>query len=121
MAGTYIKYVLAALGITFIILKFLRSKQVKKQIQELIASKKTYFLLDVRTVEEFESGSVMGAKNIPIQDFSSRIGEVKDKENIIVFCKSGVRAAQAKSLLISAGHDNVINGGSWVNVGHFLL
>jgi phage shock protein E len=112
----FMNYVLAALGIGFLILKLVRSNSVKNQIKTLITENKTFTLLDVRTKEEFASGSVRGAINIPVADIANLAKELENKQNIIVFCKSGMRAGQAKSFLKGLGHQNIINGGSWVSV-----
>ncbi len=74
------------------------------------------FLVDVRTPEEFSSGSVSGAVNIPLDRLEARINEFKDKKNIVVFCRSGNRSGQAKSILKRHGFDNVVNGGTWQQV-----
>ena len=52
------------------------------------------FLVDVRTAGEFASGSASGAVNIPLDEIVSRIHEFKNKETIIVFCRSGNRSGQ---------------------------
>jgi len=44
----------------------------------------------------------------------------KGKKNIIVFCRSGNRSGQAKSILEQHGFTNVINGGAWDNVSQFV-
>ena len=74
------------------------------------------FLVDVRTAGEFASGSASGAVNIPLDEIVSRIHEFKNKETIIVFCRSGNRSSQAKSLLERHGFTNVLNGGTWDHV-----
>lgn len=74
------------------------------------------FLVDVRTAGEFASGSASGAVNIPLDEIVSRIHEFKNKETIIVFCRSGNRSGQAKSLLERHGFTNVLNGGTWDHV-----
>jgi phage shock protein E len=112
----YMNYVLAALGLGFLILKLVRSNTVKNQIRTLVSENKKLTLLDVRTKEEFASGSIPGAINIPVADIANRSQELDNKENIIVFCKSGMRAGQAKNYLKTIGHQNIINGGSWVSV-----
>lgn len=71
------------------------------------------FYVDVRTPEEFASGSVHGAVNIPLDEISDRFAEFQDKDEIVVFCRSGNRAGQAKSILEKLGIQNVNNGGSW--------
>ncbi|KGN91024.1 sulfurtransferase [Porphyromonas crevioricanis] len=74
------------------------------------------YLVDVRTPGEFASGSVRGAVNIPLDQIQAQIDKFKDKKTIVVFCRSGGRSSQAKSILERNGFDNVINGGTWENV-----
>lgn len=79
------------------------------------------FLVDVRGTGEFAQGSVPGAVNIPLDALTSQLSKFKDKENIIVFCRSGNRSGQAKLLLEENGFQNVVNGGTWENVNQFVL
>lgn len=74
------------------------------------------FLVDVRTPAEFSTGSVKGAVNIPLDKVSSQLPKFKDKKSIVVFCRSGNRSGQAKSILEQNGFQNVINGRTWKNV-----
>ncbi len=78
------------------------------------------FLVDVRTPAEFEEGSVKGAVNIPLDKLSTELANFKNKKNIVVFCKSGGRSGQAKSILEQSGFQNIINGGNWQNVNQVL-
>jgi rhodanese-related sulfurtransferase len=73
-------------------------------------------LVDVRSKPEYQSGSVKGAKNIPLESIVQRLDEFKGKDHIVVFCRSGNRSAQAKRILESKGMNNVINGGTWQEV-----
>lgn len=77
-------------------------------IKEQVA--KGAFLVDVRTPEEFAMGSVKGAVNIPLDEVESRVNEFKGKPSVIVFCRSGNRSGQAKSILEANGITNVTNG-----------
>jgi len=70
------------------------------------------FLVDVRTPGEFASGSAEGAVNIPLRMIKDQLSEFKNKENIIVFCKSGSRSAIAKGTLERNGLAKIFNGGS---------
>ena len=74
-------------------------------------------ILDVRTKAEFEGkadpnfGSLQNAINIPVQELSSRIGEIaslKDKK-IIVYCARSHRSPQASYMLGQQGFTNIIN------------
>lgn len=69
-------------------------------------------LIDVRSPEEFASGHIEGARNIPVGEIGARSAEVGDKDAVVVvYCRSGMRSAQAKSLLESAGFTQVHNLG----------
>ncbi len=74
------------------------------------------FLVDVRTPAEFKKGSAPGAINIPLGQILSHIDKFKGKDTIIVFCRTGNRSGQAKSILEEKGIQNIQNGGSWGNV-----
>ncbi len=84
------------------------------KLQEAI--EKGAFLMDVRTPAEFAGGSVKGAVNIPLDKVQSQLNQLKNKEIIVVFCRSGNRSSQAKSILERSGFTNVVNGGTWQNV-----
>lgn len=84
------------------------------QLKEAIAN--GAFLVDVRTPAEFAGGSVKGAVNIPLDRIQSQLAKFKDKKSVVVFCRSGGRSSQAKSILERNQVPNVINGGTWQNV-----
>jgi rhodanese-related sulfurtransferase len=74
------------------------------------------FLVDVRSPGEFAEGNVKGSTNIPLDQVQSQLAKFKGKENIVVFCRSGNRSGQAKSILEQNGFTNVTNGGTWQDV-----
>jgi len=78
------------------------------------------YLVDVRTPQEFAEGSAKGAINIPLDKVQSQLAKFKDKEHIVVFCRSGNRSSQAKSILEQNGFKNVTNGGTWQNVNSLI-
>lgn len=84
------------------------------------AIKEGAFLVDVRTPGEFSGGSVKGAVNIPLDSIQNNLAKFKNKNNIIVFCRSGNRSGQAKSVLEANGIKNVVNGGTWQTVNQYL-
>ena len=70
-------------------------------------------VVDVRSGAEFDTGSALGAKNIPLNTLESRKEEIKASGKLVITCcRSGARSEQARSILHDAGLD-VINGGSW--------
>lgn len=78
------------------------------------------YLVDVREPQEFADGSVKGAVNIALGTVQNQLAKFKDKKQIIVFCRSGNRSGQAKSILEQNGFKNVTNGGTWQNVNQFV-
>jgi phage shock protein E len=78
------------------------------------------FLVDVRTPGEFTSGHVKGSVNIPLDSITKQLAKFKNKKNIIVFCRSGNRSGQAKSILEQNGITNVVNGGTWQEVNAYV-
>ena len=89
---------------------------LNKLSKDKLSDKKYLFLVDVRTEEEFAQGSVEGAVNIPLSVLEQEFSQFKNRENIVVFCRSGARSGNAKLILESNGFKNVINGGPWQNV-----
>lgn len=85
----------------------------KKENTELVeALQNNAFLVDVRTPAEFSAGSVDGAINIPLSQVKLQLKKFKGKKNIVVFCRSGARSAQAKQILEQNRIESVINGRS---------
>jgi phage shock protein E len=62
-------------------------------------------IVDVRTPEEYAAGHLPGAVNIPNGELKSRIAELDGarESDIVVYCKVGVRAAEAIEVLGKAG------------------
>lgn len=80
-------------------------------------------LIDVRTREEFASGHIVGAINIPVEELAGRLSEVSPNTPVVVYCRSGNRSAQAADLLDSAGFNNIYDLGGvldWTGAGFSL-
>lgn len=74
------------------------------------------FLVDVRSPEEFLEGHVASSVNIPLDEIEDQLDKFTDKNQIVVFCRSGQRSAEAKRILEKYGIHNVINGGAWTDI-----
>lgn len=69
-------------------------------------------LVDVRTKEEFEKGSIEGALNIEIDDLRERYSELDPDKEVVVFCQVGQRGHSAARLLTQLGFRvSNLNGG----------
>ncbi len=94
-----------------------------KTLRDMITTEKIDFtekikqgapIIDVRTSAEFNSGHSKGSINIPLNILSVKLNNFTNKE-VIVVCKSGMRASQAKQLFDRQGiacH----NAGAWQNI-----
>ena len=77
-------------------------------------------VIDVRTPGEFQGGHIKGSKNIPLNVISSKINDItKFNKPVIACCASGMRSAQATSILKSNGID-AMNGGGWSSLENKL-
>ena len=81
-------------------------------------------LIDVREADEYESGHVPGAVNIPLSDFTNRIDEIP-KKLVYFICRSGGRSMQACEICVDFGLTNVKNvaGGTigWISAGNEVV
>ena len=70
-------------------------------------------LVDVRSEGEDASGAIDGALNHPLQGLPDTLLDmgIELDEEVIVYCRSGRRSAQAKTLLKQAGFQLVFDGG----------
>ena len=68
-----------------------------QEAANIMQSETNYILLDVRTAQEYASGHIPGAVNLPNETITSEaIQQLPDKEQLIlVYCRSGNRSKQA--------------------------
>ncbi|MEU1811945.1 rhodanese-like domain-containing protein [Micromonospora aurantiaca (nom. illeg.)] len=84
-------------------------------LRELIAAGRTPRMLDVRTPGEFEAAHIPGAYNVPLDLLREHRAELRSHldEDVVLICRSGVRAGQAGQALGTVGLPNVkvLDGG----------
>ena len=102
----------------FTFLKKLFGLAIDESLKSVLAENP--FLVDVRTPGEFAAMTLEGAINIPLSEIPKQLQKFKGKSNIVVFCRSGSRSAQATAILKRNGFNQVTNGGSWQNVAKTL-
>ena len=77
----------------------------------------TIVILDVRTQEEYDAGHIAGAILVPNETISDKQPELLPDLNaeILVYCRSGNRSAQAAKKLIAIGYTNVADFGGIID------
>lgn len=79
-----------------------------KQLEGLLEQNRPMTLLDVRTRDEFLSGHLEDAVNIPLEDLESRYGILSRDKPVVVYCAHGSRSMMAARFLMQQGF-RVIN------------
>jgi rhodanese-related sulfurtransferase len=91
------------------------AKVSQLQATQYINQGKT-LVLDVRSADEFATGHLPNAKNIPLAEINNRLKEIEKSKNTVVItvCATGVRSSNAVSVLNKAGFAQVfsLDGGT---------
>lgn len=83
-------------------------KQVNvDKVRELVENKQ--FIIDVRERNEYESGHIKSAINIPLSELRERSNEIPRHRTVYLHCRTGQRSYNAVLALQNLGFDNVYN------------
>ncbi len=84
-----------------------------KTLKHWLDNRKSLVILDVREPFESQICSIENSRLIPLNDLTRRVNELDTADEIVVYCRSGVRSAQAVQLLSSLGFAKArhLNGG----------
>lgn len=92
------------------------SPQEARKLQE-----QQVIFIDVREPEEFAQARLEGAGLIPLSEFAGRFQEIPKDQQVVLYCRSGNRSAQAAAWLSAKGYSNLLNldGGimAWYQAG----
>jgi rhodanese-related sulfurtransferase len=66
-------------------------------------------IIDVRTAEEYATGHIPGALNIPFDQVAERISEVGAPHGVALYCMVGPRARKGEAALLTAGYKTVFH------------
>jgi hydroxyacylglutathione hydrolase len=95
-----------------------------EQLNDLIASKTDFQVLDVRRPAEYTNGHVPGAIAEPLSNLQERVPvlELEPSKLTAVICAGGYRSSAATSILQQHGFENLLNvtGGTsaWIDAGY---
>ncbi|HRN47001.1 MAG TPA: rhodanese-like domain-containing protein [Niabella sp.] len=89
-------------------------------LQEIVKSEKKTFI-DVRSEQEFMSGHIEGAINVPLHEIRLTMEDIEQMEKpLVVYCLSGGRSSTAVGFLRQAGIEEVYNGGGIGDMQYML-
>ena len=91
-----------------------RSEQISVEDLEVAIkdnySNEDYLLLDSRTVEEYEKGTIPGAVNYPLDSLREHVDYIKSLDKkVVIFCQKGLRGYLAELILRNNGVTDVLN------------
>jgi rhodanese-related sulfurtransferase len=79
------------------------------------------FVLDVRTVAEWNEYHAPNTTLIPLDELATRVNELPEDQPIVVVCRSGNRSQTGRDILLAAGFNATsMNGGlnAWRDSGY---
>ena len=88
------------------------------EAQAMMDQEDGYVILDVRRADEFASGHIPDAVNVPVESMGGdQVPGLEDKDQLImIYCRSGNRSGQAAQKMVAMGYANVVDFGgiqSW--------
>jgi rhodanese-related sulfurtransferase len=93
-----------------------------QEARRLMDDKPGLVILDVRTASEYEEGHIEGAVNIPVQELSVRFDGLSIEGELLVYCRTGNRSAQAVDILLDVGFTKIYHMDAgitgWIEAGY---
>ncbi|MHB1153790.1 MAG: rhodanese-like domain-containing protein [Eubacteriales bacterium] len=88
-----------------------------EEAKQVMQEQTDYIILDVRTLEEYESGHIPGALLVPNEVIGvEELTMLPDKDQLIlVYCRSGNRSQQASQKLVDLGYTNIYEFGGIID------
>ena len=87
-------------------------ERIKPADFQVLNQKEDITILDVREVEEFQSGHIEGALNAPLSTLDKGYEQLDASKRYYVICQGGMRSERACQFLETKGFDVVnVEGG----------
>ncbi|MFD2370116.1 rhodanese-like domain-containing protein [Brevibacillus sp. GCM10020057] len=78
-----------------------------EQFRQRVNQKSGVVLIDVREPHEYKRGYIPTAVNIPLSQLGKRVKEISSKNEVLLYCRSGMRSKQAAKILSKHGFTNM--------------
>lgn len=90
----------------FVAAGLLRGEHPQRHFEDLeTLTSEGALVVDVRTPEEYEAGSVPGALNVPVDELRERLDELPTDRKLLLYCGVGLRGYVGTRLLRHLGRD----------------
>ena len=94
-----------------------------EELEDIFVEKKTseYLIIDSRTIEEYEKGTIPGALNYPLDSLRQHVDFIKGQgKPVIIFCQKGLRGYLAELILRHNGVKNIVNVAGGFKLWHMF-
>ena len=79
------------------------------ELKQLLDQKSPLYLLDVREPHEWDICRIPGAHLIPLGQIPTKMNQLNSADNIVAYCRSGMRSGKAVDFLKKAGFQKIKN------------
>lgn len=66
-------------------------------------------VIDVREADEYKSGYIAGAVNVPLSQLQGRLDELSPDKTLLLYCRSGMRSKKAAAILSKKGYAQLVH------------
>lgn len=91
------------LTVILIVIIILRAKKpsylISLEEEEFKKNYRKAQLIDIREEREFQTGYMLGARNIPLSQLKHRLAEIRPDKPVYIYCQNGARCIQAAKIL----------------------
>ncbi len=101
--------IILILIIVYVVVNTLRLKKAVTNLtqDQFIQGYRKAQLIDVRETKEFDSGHILGARNIPSTQLRQRYKEIRPDLPVYLYCQNSGRSARAALLLKKKGYNQI--------------
>jgi len=109
MPTTYILLVVLTALIIYMGINYFRQRKASKMIGETEFREgfRKGQLIDLRDADDFKSGHILGARNIPLSQLKLYINGLRQDKPVYLYCQSTARSQRASILLHKAGFQEI--------------
>lgn len=109
MSQWYFFIIVVVAILAYTLYNYFAQKRIVKTLteEEFRAGYRKAQLIDVREVNEFEGGHILGARNIPLSQMKMRMKEIRPDKPVYLYCQSGMRSARVAQMLHRKGYKDL--------------